>query len=215
MFMSNRVKIFKIALGLFSAQGIRNVTVDELARAAGMSKRTVYTCFNDKAELVDHLYRNLLLHLKKKLRSIHAANENSVALLIRMSKTVLSSHRYFTYRVVEDLRRFYSSTYQQVYVFGYTFLPALFSANITTGIKEGLYRPEFNSDIMGDLAVHQLNYLWHQPERLIKAVPQNMINHQFLQHLALGLTTPAGEKLARKYFEGLGKPNEKFITETV
>lgn len=190
--MTNQSKIMMTALELFSAQGIRHVTVDELARASGMSKRTIYSCFNDKTEIVSTLYRTLLQQMQKKLLSIREEADNAVSELVRMNKVVLSSHRFFTSLVIDDLRRYYRETFDEVYTLRTQFLPELFSANIEYGIKTGVYNDLFNPALMAELAIHELTYLWQQPEGLVHPFSRKEINQQFLRHFFSGLVTGKG-----------------------
>jgi AcrR family transcriptional regulator len=208
-------KIFEIALRLFSEQGIRYVTMDELARAAGISKRTIYICFKDKAELVETLYGNLIRQMEQTLLSIRGEDENAVTEFIRMNKTVLSFHRHFSHRVIEDLQRFHGITYKKLLVFRFRFLPGLFSANIEAGIDAKLFSENYNSQVMAELAVHQLTYLWHQPEEAIQTVAPKVVRQQFLQHLVSGMTTPAGKEIARQYFPGIINQMEGLTIKTV
>ncbi len=47
-----RQRIISAARSYFFAHGFRNVTMDDLAAALGMSKKTLYACFKSKSELV-------------------------------------------------------------------------------------------------------------------------------------------------------------------
>jgi AcrR family transcriptional regulator len=48
----NREKVLAAARGLFDERGVENVTIDEIARAAGVAKGTVFHRFGDRAGLV-------------------------------------------------------------------------------------------------------------------------------------------------------------------
>jgi len=50
-----KAAVFAAAETLFCARGYEKVTMDEIAVAAGMSKRTVYQLFSDKGELLREL----------------------------------------------------------------------------------------------------------------------------------------------------------------
>ena len=47
-----RKRIIETAMGLFSKQGIRSVTMDDIAATFGISKRTLYEVFADKESLL-------------------------------------------------------------------------------------------------------------------------------------------------------------------
>lgn len=213
--MSRQSNILKAAIALYTRQGIRFVTVDELARSLGMSKRTIYTYFDDKAELVDCLYGGLLQQLEKKLLHTQEESDNPVVAMIRIYRAVLSAHAHFPRRVVDDLRRIYSSTYDKLRSFHSEFLPTLLSYNIASGINAKLYHDRFDCDIMAELVINQLNYLWRKPEGISHAMLPARTRQQFLQHLMRGLTTHTGKSIASDYFSGRSYESLNLInTET-
>lgn len=48
----NKVKIVETALQMFNERGCRGVTMDDIAQALHMSKRTLYETFANKEELL-------------------------------------------------------------------------------------------------------------------------------------------------------------------
>jgi AcrR family transcriptional regulator len=58
--MSQEERIIKGALDLFLQAGIKSVTMDDIARHLGMSKKTIYQFFGDKNELVVALVKDRL-----------------------------------------------------------------------------------------------------------------------------------------------------------
>ena len=58
--MTNREQILRITSALFLERGCKSLTMDEVASANGMSKRTIYELFHDKAELLQECI--LLMH---------------------------------------------------------------------------------------------------------------------------------------------------------
>ena len=58
--MTNREQILKNTASLFLESGCKSVTMDEVASANGMSKRTLYELFHDKAKLLQECI--LLMH---------------------------------------------------------------------------------------------------------------------------------------------------------
>lgn len=58
--MTNREQILRNTASLFLERGCKSVTMDEVASANGMSKRTLYELFHDKAKLLQECI--LLMH---------------------------------------------------------------------------------------------------------------------------------------------------------
>lgn len=51
--MISKERTIEQSMRMFVAQGIRQVRMDDIAHQMGMSKRTLYELFSDKAELLD------------------------------------------------------------------------------------------------------------------------------------------------------------------
>nr|WP_240721036.1 TetR/AcrR family transcriptional regulator [Pseudarthrobacter sp. NamE2] len=64
---ATRQKLFDASMELIGERGAANVTVDEIATAAGVSKGTVYYNFGSKSELVAQLLRHGVDILKERL----------------------------------------------------------------------------------------------------------------------------------------------------
>ena len=65
--MTNREQILRSTSALFLERGCKSLTMDEVASANGMSKRTLYELFHDKAKLLQECI--LLLHKDNMVRS--------------------------------------------------------------------------------------------------------------------------------------------------
>jgi AcrR family transcriptional regulator len=73
---ATRQKLFDASMELIGERGAANVTVDEIAAAAGVSKGTVYYNFGSKSELIAQLLRHGVDILKARLLG---AAENGTA----------------------------------------------------------------------------------------------------------------------------------------
>ena len=58
--MKNNDKILKGAEDLFFRYGIRSVTMDDIAKHLGISKKTIYKSFKDKDQVVMRLIQQKL-----------------------------------------------------------------------------------------------------------------------------------------------------------
>ncbi|RDV08619.1 TetR/AcrR family transcriptional regulator [Arthrobacter sp. RT-1] len=73
---ATRQKLFDASMALIGERGAANVTVDEIAAAAGVSKGTVYYNFGSKSELIAQLLRHGVDILKARL--LGAAEDGTV-----------------------------------------------------------------------------------------------------------------------------------------
>jgi AcrR family transcriptional regulator len=69
--------LLEAALGLFLQEGIEGVSIDSIAREAGLSKGSFYRYFEDKTELVSELVRPLRARLEAAFEACREALEGA------------------------------------------------------------------------------------------------------------------------------------------
>lgn len=72
----NRTVILTTANTLFLSRGIESTTMDEIAHEAGFSKTTLYTYFDNKKDILDHLILEVMERFYQELIPI-ANRQNS------------------------------------------------------------------------------------------------------------------------------------------
>lgn len=65
--MNKKEEIIKEARELFNLYGFKKVTMDEVAKAANVTKKTIYSYFKDKEELFKYFIEEELLLIKEKI----------------------------------------------------------------------------------------------------------------------------------------------------
>ncbi len=87
-FAKNR--ILEGAALVFAKKGVRATTVEDILRAAGISRRTFYRFFSSKDDTLDALHRMTTALLFEKHRAAFAIQEPPLAKLVRMVDTSLT-----------------------------------------------------------------------------------------------------------------------------
>jgi AcrR family transcriptional regulator len=136
----SRNKVLDGAIVAFNQKGLK-FTMDDLAKTLSMSKKTIYTLFNDKEELflamVDYLFDNI----KESERQVLEDDSLSTIEKIRKILGVLpESYKDIDFRQLYMLKEKYPSTYAKVEMrleTGWDTTIAL----INKGIEEGVVRP--------------------------------------------------------------------------
>ena len=70
----------------FSRFGVRTITMEDLARLAGVSKKTIYQEFVDKKELINETFKNILEEDRKKMAFIVESGDGVIEHLVKTSK---------------------------------------------------------------------------------------------------------------------------------
>jgi TetR/AcrR family transcriptional regulator, mexJK operon transcriptional repressor len=79
---AREAQILAVALGVFLHSGFGNSTIDELANAAKVTKRTVYTYFGDKAGLFAAMVKDLAVEVSLDAATDHGTLEGLAARIV-------------------------------------------------------------------------------------------------------------------------------------
>ena len=139
-----RAKILKTAGELFFKFGIRSVSIDDICKELHISKKTFYTVFKQKDELVVELL-DAILHKKEKGYHVVIDQEcNVLDMLVQNFKKMhglsIEKHLAFGY----DLEKFYPELWH-AHLVKMKELDQTYTAQmLQKGIEQGMYREDLN-----------------------------------------------------------------------
>jgi TetR/AcrR family transcriptional regulator, cholesterol catabolism regulator len=197
--MEPLVKILTASAELFSQYGFKTITMDDIARRAGISKKTLYQHFANKQEVVKE---SVVWH-KNNTRETCEANlrgaENAIEGMVRMLAFFDDMHKRINPMALFEMQRFFPDAYQNFRDMLMERDVLMIRDNIQQGIKEGVYREEVNADLMARYRL-ETSMLILQPNLLVN--DRNSLISVALEigeHFLYGIMTAKGEKLYQKY----------------
>jgi AcrR family transcriptional regulator len=184
---------------LFLKAGIRNVTMDDIARHLGMSKKTIYQVFKDKDELVMALVRKKLNEDEEQMNVILKSSKNVIEEMINMMKCSEEIFARINPIVVHDLQKYHPEAWKQFQTFKSAVVVQKMEELLTKGIAQGYVRPEINIKIIARMHVNMIemgfnNSIFPQTEFNIWKVQT-----QILEHFTYGICTIKGIKLLNEF----------------
>ena len=194
--LAGKKKILRKALILFSEYGPRTTTMDDVAASSGVSKKTLYKHFENKADLVETLYRRLINHVEVKIRQVLDQADDAVAEFLNVSRLILKFSAFFPPAVIRQLKQDNVEVYSELRLFRTQFLPVILSYNIERGKGRGLYKPDVNSNIVAHLSLSQLTAYNKDITLLGHQHSGKDVQQQLVACLLYGITTHQGEDLA-------------------
>src|SRR5262245_32919973 len=90
---AERGRIFKAAVGCFSRYGLRRTTMDDVATAAGVSRKTVYNYFTNKSSLIAEVIFDEARKVNARARRGLDLDLPSADLLVEAELALLTSAR--------------------------------------------------------------------------------------------------------------------------
>ena len=146
--MSVEEKILDRAHELFVKQGIRSVTMDELAQSLGMSKRTIYEHFEDKKTLVEENAKRFHLYMKTETDKIINEADNVIQGVTRVMRFVKGMLQVVTPMYFADMKRYYPTAFEEIWEKREMRKSDISKVLIKRGVEEGVFRNDLNVDLV-------------------------------------------------------------------
>ncbi len=197
--METKQRILEKAHELFNRYGIRSVSMDDIAAQLGMSKKTVYQSYADKEELVAAVFVTVIEGNKDQCCiDRERANDplHEIFLAFDMVQEMFAS---MNPAVLYDMEKYHPRVFKKMHDYKYGFLYQMIRSNLENGIREELYRPEIDVDILARFRIESI-MLPFNPVIFPNNKTQLLhIQRQLLEHFLYGLATTKGRKLIEKY----------------
>lgn len=138
--------------------GIRSLSMDDIARELGISKKTLYQHFRDKKDLVMQVVMHGVEVQSCKFKEIITQNKlNAIDVLFFVSKHIAENHKNMNQNVHFDLQKYYPESWQILLEHNKKHIYGKICQNMEQGIQEGLYLDDFKINVIAKLYVQQVN----------------------------------------------------------
>ncbi len=197
--IDNKDKILCAVADLFLKYGIRSVSMDDIARNLGISKKTIYQFFADKNDLVEQV-ADLLIKQRMCEYDTGIKNAgNAIEELFAVSKLVRKHFTELNPALLYDVQKYYLKAWDQFIKYENDVVYHSVVNNIERGIEEGYFRPEINARVLARIRVEQIHVSFDE-----RVFPKDQFDFkevqiQLFDHYVHGLLTNAGLELYKKY----------------
>ncbi len=140
-------KIMDVALELFVARGIRDVSIDEVCHELGISKKTFYVFYAKKEDLVRDTV-SFQLGKRHDMMVAYMGARNPVQVL-KVLPSIIDEYSMFEssyLRAAYDLRKYYPKTFEAVMSDNLKASRKSMGEFIDWGIREGFFRDDIDKD---------------------------------------------------------------------
>lgn len=196
--MDLKEHILTEADNLFCQYGIKSVTMDDIAKHLGISKKTFYLHFKDKNELVFTMIRkrmelqNCMMEESSK-KAENAIQETFIA-VTEMQGLLSNLNPMLFY----DLKKYHPEAWALFKSFKEKGMMAVISQNIQRGINEGYYRKNLNIEVLAKIRVDQVDSILFQNSLGNKYSLLDAMT-EVTEHFMYGLCTLKGHLLINQY----------------
>lgn len=187
----------RVAERVFLGSGFSRVLMDDLARELGMSKKTVYSHFASKEDLLRAVLVHRVSEVDQGLEAIVRAKESFPAKLGHVARFLQGKIAEVSPVFLEDIRRYAPDCFRVVEEFRGRAIPHYFGRLFDEGIRAGHVRPQVNRDLLIRMLVLSIQGII-RPEAVgeLRLHPREALDH-ILAITFDGILTPKGRKARR------------------
>lgn len=192
-------RILSAAEVLFCRYGIKGVTMDDIARQLGMSKKTLYKEFEDKNAMIVSLVESSIMAHHEKTLYFECTSQNAIDEILHLMRYMGSLFSSVNPNVFYDMQRYHTEAWQRFREFKEDQVLNYIVRNLEKGREQGLYRPDINIRILAVLRMEQLELALNPSVFPPDRFNISEVNVQLLDHFLHGICTLKGHKLINKY----------------
>lgn len=191
-------RIRTIALELFFKFGIRGVTMDDMAKALGISKKTIYLHYKDKDEIVYAVTEWMLQTDKEGCERIYEVSTDPINEILQSTKLMREMVENIHPALLNDLEKYHPKAWKN-YINHKNGFVELVLRNLNEGIAQGLYRAEIDPEILARFRVESVDSAFKEEVFPSKQFRLFDIQIQLIDHFLRGILTLKGLELYEKY----------------
>ena len=203
--MGTKERILLGAQELFFRFGIRSITMDDIAKHLGMSKKTIYQFYKDKDEVVHSLMQMKLKEDEKDFGAIHNNASNIVDEVFGMMQCMSQIFSQINPTIFYDMQKYHTNTWKLFKDFKTKFILGLVEKTVAKGIKDGLVRADVNPKIMARLRIEEIEMGFNPAVFPTEQFKLLEVQLAMVEHFLYGICTLKGHKLIDKYKKTLSK----------
>jgi len=145
------------ALSVFMQYGIKSVTMDDMSRHLGISKKTLYKFVKDKNDLVK---KALLLQSsleQKVINEIQSRGLNAIDEMFEIGQFISGLLKGIHPSIHYDLEKYHTEVFHETMLKHHSYIFTCMKTNLEKGLKEGVYRKDLNAHVISKIYLKKID----------------------------------------------------------
>lgn len=194
---------------LYMMYGIKSITMDDVSRELGVSKKTLYQFVTDKDDLVGKFIDNEIAIRQEEICKCFRTGLNAIDELFEISIFMNKIMRNQNPATEYDLKKYYPEHYQKIVKTRREGIYSYILTNLNNGKKEGLYRDDLNNEIIAKLYLSRSESIHISDLFTIEEYTSHDLFMELIKYHVRGIATQKGISVLEQKIEELETNNDK------
>jgi TetR/AcrR family transcriptional regulator, cholesterol catabolism regulator len=196
-----RERILKTAVDLFWRYGVKSITMDDIAKELGISKKTIYQHFNDKDAIVKEVVEQELACEKTDIDRLEAESRDPIEEVLRTSDYIQASFGTISPVLLHDLKKYHPKAWNLFQKHKHEHIIQGIIENLQRGIQLGFYRESINVEVLARMRVEQIEMAFDPSIFPPQKFSMIDVHVQLIHHFLRGILTDKGFTLYNTYVD--------------
>ncbi len=208
--MENTEEIYQKVLELYKKYGIKSVTMDDISREMGISKKTLYTLVADKNELVEKTVLHEFESVKGCFMKVFDKKGlNAIEQLFEVNYFMRKQLKHHSFSLEYDLRKYFPELYKKITDKKQEEMYQSVLENMKKGKAEGIYREELNEVLIAKLYVSRIVHAHESAIISIEDFIEPEASREYFVYHIRGIANDKGIKILEDNIEKLYHPDNE------
>lgn len=194
-------QILHTAIELFLTQGFKSITMDDIARELGISKKTVYVHYSNKEAIIEASAGQLFTVICGGIDLIRERGLNPIQELYDIKKFVLKHLKGERSSPMYQLQKYYPKTYQKLRQGQYDYMQTCVTDNVQRGVEQGVFIKDINVQFVSRIYFIGITGIKDEGIFPQSQFPLNDLYNMYLEYHIRGIVTPKGRKILNKIIQ--------------
>ncbi|GAB4004569.1 TetR/AcrR family transcriptional regulator [Spirosoma sp. KCTC 42546] len=192
-------RILAEAERLFWKYGVRSVTMEDIARQLGISKKTIYQHFTDKEQILYQVIQDKTGRNQSEMDCMAIETDNPVEEILGVLNMMRNHADQVSPNLMNDIKRYYPQAFALFRQYKEGHIMRSILENIQKGISQGIYRPDINPTILARLRVEQIELAFNHELFPSDQYSMHEVQAELMHHFVRGMLTDKGFTIYNQY----------------
>ncbi|MCH3881637.1 MULTISPECIES: TetR/AcrR family transcriptional regulator [Tenacibaculum] len=185
-------KLLHTATEMFLNLGFKSVTMDDIAKEIGVSKKTIYSHFKNKTELVDEVTSTMFCQICDGIDIINEQKKNPIIELFEVKHFIMNFLKDEKSSPQYQLQKYYPKIFASLKLKQFEFMQGCIKENLVRGVAQDLYRKNLDNDFIARIYFNGMIAIKDIDLFPLKQFSMNQLMNYYLEYHLRGICTEKG-----------------------